>query len=42
MKVLGEEIHFSKGAERNIKITTTEDIDIFKALLHMRREEWIK
>ena len=42
MKALGEEIHFSKGAERNIKITTTEDIDIFKALLHMRREEWIK
>ena len=30
---LGETIHFSIGSERNIKITTPVDVDIFEALL---------
>lgn len=30
---LGETIHFSIGSERNMKITTPVDIDIFEALL---------
>lgn len=30
---LGETIHFSVGSERNMKITTPTDIDIFEALL---------
>jgi len=34
--------YFSKGSEKNIKITTVEDIDIFKALLHMTHDNWIK
>lgn len=38
----GEKIYFSKGSERNIKITTTEDIEIFKALLASRKDEWLK
>lgn len=42
MKALGEKIYFSKGSEKNIKITTVEDIDIFKSLLHTKHEEWIK
>lgn len=42
MKKLGETIHFSKGSEKNMKITTVEDIDLFKAILHATREEWIK
>lgn len=33
MSALGYEIFFSKGAEKNLKITTMEDLDIFKALL---------
>ena len=42
MKELGETIHFSKGSEKNIKVTTIEDIDIFKAILHSERDEWLK
>lgn len=39
---MGEEVHFSKGSEKNLKLTTVEDIDIFKALLLAKRAEWIK
>lgn len=30
---IGEKVYFSAGSERNIKLTTPEDVDIFKALL---------
>lgn len=30
---IGETVYFSTGSEKNIKLTTPEDIDIFKALL---------
>ena len=30
---LGEEIHFSKGSDKNLKITVQDDLDIFRALL---------
>lgn len=30
---MGEKVYFSKGSEKNLKLTTVEDIDIFKALL---------
>ena len=33
MTQLGEKIHFSKGSEKNLKLTTREDIDIFRALI---------
>lgn len=39
---LGTTIHFSRGSEKNLKLTTVDDIDIFKALLHSNRAEWIK
>ena len=42
MKELGKETFFSKGSEENIKITTLDDLRIFKALLHTRQDEWIK
>lgn len=42
MKELGKETFFSKGSEENIKITTLEDLRIFKALLHTRQDDWIK
>lgn len=38
---MGEQVHFSLGSEKNIKLTTVEDIDIFKALLQARRAEWM-
>lgn len=42
MQLLGEETYFSKGSEENLKITTTDDLKIFKALLSTRQDGWIK
>ena len=42
MKELGKETYFSKGSEENIKITTLDDLRIFKALLQTRQDSWIK
>lgn len=42
MKEIGKMTYFSKGSEENIKITTTEDLKIFKALLHIKQESWLK
>lgn len=39
---LDKQVFFSKGSEKNIKLTTVEDIDIFKALLLAKRSEWLK
>ena len=39
---LGWPVHFARGSERNIKLTRTEDIDMFKALLVTERESWLK
>jgi 2-C-methyl-D-erythritol 4-phosphate cytidylyltransferase len=42
MKELGETTYFSKGSEKNLKITTLEDLEIFKAILNSEKESWIK
>ncbi len=42
MKELGKETYFSKGSEENLKITTLDDLKIFKALLHTKQDAWIK
>lgn len=39
---LGETLYFAGGSERNIKITTTEDIWSFKAFLGEKRDSWLK
>ena len=39
---LGWRIYFARGSERNIKLTRTEDIDLFKALLATERDDWLK
>ncbi len=39
---LGRKVYFSAGAEKNVKLTTPEDIEIFKALLKSKNSEWIK
>lgn len=39
---MGKQVYFSAGSEKNIKLTTVEDIDIFKALLAAKRSEWLK
>ena len=42
MQQLGEKVYFSKGSEENIKITTTDDLRIFQALLHTKTDNWLK
>lgn len=42
MQQLGETVYFSKGSEENLKITTIEDMMIFKALLHTKKDSWLK
>ena len=39
---MGNQVYFSAGSEKNIKLTTVEDIDIFKALLAASRSDWLK
>ena len=42
MKELGKMTYFSRGSEENLKITTTDDLKIFKALLHTKNDSWLK
>ncbi len=39
---LGETLYFASGSDRNIKITTVEDIELFKALLAAKKTDWLK
>ena len=39
---MGKQVYFSHGSEKNIKLTTVEDLDIFKALLLARKSDWLK
>ena len=39
---LGKKLYFSAESEKNIKLTTPDDIDIFKSLLVTRKSEWMK
>lgn len=39
---LGKKLYFSVGSEKNVKLTTPEDIEIFKALLTSKKSEWMK
>jgi 2-C-methyl-D-erythritol 4-phosphate cytidylyltransferase len=36
---LGEKLYFAAGSEKNIKLTTKEDLDTFKAFLKVGRYE---
>lgn len=39
---LGEKVYFSKGSTKNIKITTVEDVEMFKALYVTEKDGWMK
>ena len=41
-EVGGLEMHIVPGSEKNIKITTVEDLEILKALMNTSKEKWIK
>ena len=36
------EMHIVPGSEKNIKVTTVEDLEILKALMHISKEDWLK
>ena len=36
------EMHIVPGSEKNIKVTTIEDLEILKALMHTSKDQWIK
>lgn len=38
----GRIMHIVPGSEKNIKITTVEDLEILKALMHIEKESWLK
>lgn len=38
---LGRKLYMCKGSEKNIKLTTVEDVEIFKALLNAKKDMWI-
>ena len=42
MVELGERLHFAKGSDRNIKLTTKGDLEMFKAYLKSDRDSWLK
>lgn len=37
---LGETTYYSKGSEKNLKLTTMDDVDIFKALVKNEKCSW--
>lgn len=41
-EVGGREMHIVPGSEKNIKITTVEDLEILKALMHTQKDDWLK
>lgn len=39
---LGETLYFAAGSDRNIKLTTKDNLEIFKAYLKMEKDDWLK
>lgn len=39
---LGRKLYLSMGSEKNLKLTTREDIEIFKALLSAKKDAWLR
>lgn len=42
MVELGKTLHFSAGSDKNIKITTRDDLEMFKAYIKSDKEDWLK
>ena len=41
-EVVNRTMHIVPGSEKNIKVTTVEDLEIIKALMHVHKEDWLK
>lgn len=42
MVELGVTLHFAAGSDKNIKLTTKDDLELFKAYLHLDQADWLK
>lgn len=42
MVELGEKLYFSTGSDKNIKLTTRDDLEMFKAYLKTDKDSWLK
>lgn len=42
MVELGETLYFAAGSDKNIKLTTKDDLEMFKSYLKMDKETWLK
>lgn len=39
---LGERLYFAAGSEKNIKLTTRDDLELFKSYVHRDQGPWLK
>ena len=42
MVELGERLYFAKGSDKNIKLTTKDDLEIVKGYLTAEKDKWLK
>ena len=42
MVELGERLYFANGSDKNIKLTTKDDLEMFKAYLKSDKDNWLK
>lgn len=42
MVELGHRLYFANGSDKNIKITTKDDIELFKAYIKMEKDNWLR
>ena len=42
MVELGETLHFAAGSDKNIKLTTKDDLEMFKAYIKADKDNWLK
>jgi len=42
MVELGERLYFAAGSDKNIKLTTKDDLELFKSYLVSEKDKWIK
>ena len=42
MTDLGERLYFAAGSEKNIKLTTRDDFELFKTYMKMEKDGWLK
>ena len=42
MVELGQRLYFANGSDKNIKITTKDDIELFKAYIKIEKDNWLR